>query len=44
MDCMKDIHNLKNTTNQLKEDAYWIVIPRNEQFLSKERDAGKKVF
>ncbi|CAG2257402.1 CSPG3 [Mytilus edulis] len=39
MDCMKDIHNLKNTTNQLKEDAYWIVIPRNEQFLSKERDA-----
>ncbi|XP_052091269.1 uncharacterized protein LOC127728090 isoform X2 [Mytilus californianus] len=39
MDCTKDIHNLSNTTNQLKEGTFWIVIPRNEQFLMKYGDA-----
>ncbi|XP_071156002.1 uncharacterized protein [Mytilus edulis] len=36
MDCIKGI---ENTTNQLSNKTYWVVIPRNEQDLKKNGDA-----
>lgn len=41
MDCIKGI---ENTTNQLSNKTYWVVIPRNEQDLKKNGDAGEIVY
>ncbi|CAC5407189.1 unnamed protein product [Mytilus coruscus] len=38
MDCAKNIPNLQNTTIRLNNETYWVVIPRNGQFLKKDED------